>query len=83
MRHGRAVIPFGKYKGCRLRLLPDSYLSFLTGLKLMRDPKWGWLMQSVIAELKWRGLRYDLAVTPDPIPEAPVIELRPKRQIDV
>src|ERR1700732_5337280 len=27
MGHGRATIPFGKWKGCRIRLLPNDYLS--------------------------------------------------------
>lgn len=68
MRHGKATIPFGKYKGVRVRLLPDDYLSFLTTISLMKAPQWRWLKDSVIAELKFRGMRYDLADTPDPEP---------------
>jgi len=84
-RHGRAVIPFGKYKGCRIRLLPDSYLSFLTTLKLMKDRRWRWLWDSVIAELRFRGLRSDLADTPDPEPEPakPAIPECQRREICV
>ncbi|MGH3428226.1 MAG: hypothetical protein ACRDQZ_11790 [Mycobacteriales bacterium] len=66
MRHGRAVMPWGKYKGVKIRLLPDDYLSFLTGLNLMKDANWRWLLDSLIAELKFRGLRYDLAGTAEP-----------------
>lgn len=29
MRHGRAVMPFGKHRGVQVRLLQDDYLSFL------------------------------------------------------
>ncbi len=66
-RHGRAVIPFGKHKGTRIRLLPDSYLSWLTIFSpVMSQPQWRWLRDSVLAELKFRGLRADLAATPDP-----------------
>lgn len=65
MRHGRATIPFGKYKGVRIRLLPDDYLSFLTSIALMQDPKWKWLKDSVLSELRFRGLRADLADAPD------------------
>ena len=71
MRHGRATIPFGKYKGCRIRLLPDDYLSWLTTAPMMRDPKWKWLWDSLISELKYRGLKYELAETPDPPIEQP------------
>ena len=90
MRHGRATIPFGKYKGVRIRLLPDDYLSFLTSIALMQDPKWKWLKDSILSELRSRGLREDLADTPDPAPatfsEPPIIPEpdippRPRRAI--
>ena len=68
-RHGRACIPFGRYKGCRIRLLPDSYLSFLTTLPMLKQENWHWLWESLIAELKFRGLKYDLAGTDDPVVE--------------
>jgi hypothetical protein len=70
-RHGRAVLPFGKYRGVRIRLAPSDYLSFLTTLKLMRDPKWKWLYDSLIAELKYRGLNWQQAATEDPVVEIP------------
>lgn len=69
MRHGRATIPWGKYKGVRIRLLPDDYLSWLTTLPLVRHEKWKWLYDSLIAELKFRGLKYELAATEDPVVE--------------
>jgi uncharacterized protein (DUF3820 family) len=68
-RHGRAVVPFGKYKGVRIRLLPDAYLSWLTTAPMLSDPKWWWLKESLLAELRFRGLRQDLADTEDPVIE--------------
>lgn len=68
MKHGRAVVPFGKYKGVRIRLLPDDYLSWLTTAPMMQESKWRWLLDSLIAELKFRGLKYELALTADPLP---------------
>lgn len=64
-------MPFGKWKGCRIRVLPDPYLSWLSGWEVLRLPKWKWLHDSLIAELDFRGLRADLADTADP-PSAPV-----------
>lgn len=72
MRHGHATLPFGKYRGVRIRLVPDDYLSWLTTAPMMRDEKWRWLYDSLISELKWRGLRYDLARTEDVPVETPV-----------
>jgi uncharacterized protein (DUF3820 family) len=71
-RHGRAQMPWGKFRGVRIRLLPDSYLSWLTTAPMMRDPQWRWLWESLIAELKWRGLRYDLAHTEEPVVDVPL-----------
>jgi len=59
-------MPYGKYKGVRIRLIPDDYLSWLTTAKMMSDRRWKWLRDSLISELKFRGLRYDLASTEDP-----------------
>lgn len=61
-------MPWGKWRGVRLRLIPDAYLSWLTTTVIIRDHKWNWLKQSLIAELEYRGMRYDLAETPDPEP---------------
>jgi len=60
-RHGRAILPFGKYKGVRIRLVPDSYLSWLSTSIIMTDPRWWWLKESLLAELRHRGMRADLA----------------------
>lgn len=79
MRHGRATIPFGKYKGVRIRLLPDDYLSFLTTLNLIRDPKWKWLLDSLLAELSFRGLNAELALSDDPREAEPVYHERKMR----
>ncbi len=54
-------MPFGKYKGVRIRLIPDAYLSWLTTFKPMWHPRWRWLCDSVISELRFRGFRFDLA----------------------
>jgi uncharacterized protein (DUF3820 family) len=64
-RHGRAVIPFGKkHRGVRVRLCPDEYLSWLTSQEwFMRDSMWTWLKESLLAELRFRRLRDDLADT--------------------
>lgn len=59
-------MPFGKYKGMRLRLLPDDYLSWMTGSAILADARWAWLKESLIAELRFRGFRYNLASTLDP-----------------
>jgi uncharacterized protein (DUF3820 family) len=63
-RHGRAVLPWGKYKGVRIRLVPDDYLSFLTTTVILQDSKWDWLRESLLAELRHRGFRADLADEP-------------------
>jgi len=60
-------MPWGKYKGVRIRLIPDSYLSWLTTAPMLMDPKWWWLKESLRAELRFRGLREDLADTEDPV----------------
>jgi uncharacterized protein (DUF3820 family) len=80
MRHGKAMMPFGRHKGVRVRLLPDDYLSWLTTSIIMKDGRWWWLKESLIAELKYRGLRYDLAETPEPESKIPE---RPRRYIQV
>lgn len=72
MRHGRAEMPWGKYRGVRIRLIPSDYLSWLTTAPMMRDePRWKWLWDSVISELKFRGLKFELAETDEPIVEMP------------
>jgi uncharacterized protein (DUF3820 family) len=79
-------MPFGKYKNCRLRVLPDEYLSWLSGWDVMQKPEWKWLHDSLIAELDFRGLRADLADTPDPKPspvDAPIKSLKAQRSIEL
>ena len=77
-RHGRAVVPFGKWKGCAVRNLPTDYLDWLAGCFAnseawtdkdgevksfsLADPKWNWLRESVIAEMRHRGLNVDALV---------------------
>lgn len=72
MRHGRAQMPWGRFRGVRIRLIPDDYLSWLCTTPMLRDEaRWKWLRDSVISELKFRGLRYDLAETDEPGVEIP------------
>lgn len=89
-RHGRAVIPFGKkYKGVRVRLCPDAYLSWLSGWlseDAGRSDKFRWLLDSIVAELEYRGLRSDLAETMEPAlrsPAKPGVLPDAPRRIDV
>ena len=79
MRHGRAVMPFGKHRGVRIRLLPDDYVSWLSTASLLKDPSWAWLKESLIAELKFRGLRADLADTVEPEIAEPAKPRLPRR----
>lgn len=65
MKHGRAVMPFGKHKGVRIRLLPDDYLSWLTTTDLIKSVQWKWLRDSLIAELKFRGYNVEAVLVPD------------------
>jgi uncharacterized protein (DUF3820 family) len=69
MKHGRAVIPFGKYKGVAVRHLPDAYLSWIIDSDVVRLPEWRWLRDSMVKELKARGLKHERANQPDE-PEA-------------
>jgi uncharacterized protein (DUF3820 family) len=84
-RHGNARMPWGKWKNVRVRLLPDDYLSWLTTTPILKEPRWRWLKDSLIAELEFRGLRADLADTADPEmpePEPPEpLQLVRKRNI--
>lgn len=70
-------MPFGKYKGVRVRLLPDDYLSWMTGCDILKLNQWNWLKESLLAELHFRGLRHDLAETPDPVVEPSPSPIRP------
>lgn len=84
MRHGKATIPFGKYKNMRIRLLPDDYLSWLTTAPMLRDePRWKWLWDSVISELKFRGLNYEAAATDDPVVEEMPLPFVNRRKIRI
>jgi uncharacterized protein (DUF3820 family) len=65
MPHGKACMPWGKYRGLRIRLLPDDYLSWLTTSVMMTEQRWWWLRVSVLAELKHRGLHWEGAALAD------------------
>lgn len=58
-KHGRAVMPWGKYRGVRLRLVPDDYLSWLTTTTILKADRWKWLRDSLLAELKFRGFNME------------------------
>lgn len=71
-RHGRATIPFGKFKGRQLSQIDDGYLSWLSGTDLIRQSNWKWLRDSLRAELQHRGFRTE----EDPIRfTTPILEL--------
>lgn len=61
-------MPFGKYKGLKIRHIPESYLSWLISEPFMADSKWHWLVESIAAEFRHRDLRFELAEA-EPIPE--------------
>ena len=72
-RHGRAIIPFGKsYKGVRVSLLPDAYLSWLTTQAWVPE-RFPWIWESVLAELRHRGL-HDEGAVPDDEPESAAVQ---------
>jgi len=73
-RHGRAVMPWGKYKGVRISLIPNPYLSFLTTTHVMTAPEWAWLKDSLLAELRHRGLR-------EPEPLVPIMHIVQKKTL--
>lgn len=59
--HGRAVMPWGKWKGVRVKNLPDDYLSYLTTFPGFSDERWKWLRDSIEKELHARGLNADFS----------------------
>lgn len=71
-------MPFGKWKGVRLRLVDTDYLSWLTTAEMMQAPQWDWLKQSLLAELRFRGLRADLADTQDFVCDHQYCDLAPE-----
>jgi hypothetical protein len=60
MKHGRAVMPWGKWKGTQVRHVPSDYLSWLWGTVedggVLSAPEWRWVKDSVEAEMRHRGL---------------------------
>jgi len=75
-RHGRATIPFGKrYRGIRVSLCPDDYLSFLTTLDWIKLPEWEWLFSSVVSELRHRGFHVDGIDYPEDVGAEPSKQL--------
>ena len=73
-------MPWGKYKGVRIRMLPDNYLSFLTTIPLMREPQWKWLLESLLAELRFRGLNVQGLFQPDMTVELPPLANRKNKR---
>ena len=66
-------------------MIPDDYLSWLSTSIVMTDPKWTWLKDSLIAELKHRGFKYEQAQQSDPeiiIPDPEPPKIRKIRAID-
>lgn len=54
-KHGKAVMPWGKWKGIPVCRLPDEYLCWLSTADVLELEPWGWLKASIEAELKFRG----------------------------
>jgi hypothetical protein len=50
---------------------------------MMRDPQWRWLWESLIAELKFRGLNYEMAATDDPVVEDVPLPVEVHRKIRI
>lgn len=79
-RHGRAVMPWGKYRGVRMAHIPDAYLSWLAGLPWLAEEssKWWWLRASIVKEMGARGLRAEVVEEEEalPVPADP-----PRRRI--
>ena len=72
-RHGKAIMPWGKWRGVRIALLPNDYLSWLTTSIVMTDSRWEWLKDSLLKELRARGMNDKGALVSDetiPEPEA-------------
>lgn len=88
-RHGKATVPFGRTKGVQVRHLSDSDLSSLAGW--MSDTpgvaeKFGYLFESVMAEMRYRGMNDELEVEapqepPNTQPQLPLVPVstRPRR----
>lgn len=49
-------MPWGKYKGWLVRALPDDYLMFLSSTFVMTEEQWKWLRDSLLSEMKFRGM---------------------------
>ncbi len=60
------LIPFGKYKGQELNVVPDAYLLWLTANIPLREP----LLSAVVEEISARDLE---------LPPLPVAPARPSR----
>lgn len=59
MSHGRAIMRWGKHAGHPVRELPQNYLVWLASLDfVMSHRKWHWLAESIVAELKHRGIEW-------------------------
>jgi len=67
-------MPWGKWKGVQISLLPNDYISFLTTTSILDDPRWNWLKQSLLAELRHRGLR-------EPEPRMPIMHIIQKQTL--
>lgn len=68
-------MPWGKFKGIRIRLIPVEYLSWLTTTTIMTAPQWRWLRDSILSELRFQGLNVEaieaemIAPAPEPVVE--------------
>ncbi len=53
MSEGTAVLPFGKYRGCTIGEVPDSYLNYLSETDWF-EKKYPKLQEAINAEMEYR-----------------------------
>lgn len=71
------LMPFGKYKGQDLTLVPDEYLLWLITNIPLREPLWN----AVTEEMTTRGYE-ELPPPPSPPPSPPPRPLKKSRETD-
>jgi uncharacterized protein (DUF3820 family) len=58
-RHGRAIMPLGKFRGAQVSVLPNDYLLWFFSNCPIDRTQFNWLFESVGAELRHRGFNTD------------------------
>ena len=82
-------MPWGKFKGCRVSLLPDDYLCWIATSDLIQGEgefgkesrdRWAWLRESLEAELKWRGFNVKTVEDDEPARQTTNVVIRKRRK---